>query len=50
MGKTARGALWLSPDRNSPYDFYQYWINIDDADVGRRLRFFTDSIEKKSTS
>ena len=42
MGKTARGALWLSSDRNSPYDFHQYWMNIDDADVGRCLRFFTD--------
>ena len=42
MGKTESGALWLSPERTSPYRFYQYWINLDDADVGRCLRFFTD--------
>ncbi|MEN6556859.1 MAG: tyrosine--tRNA ligase [Thermoguttaceae bacterium] len=42
MGKTESGALWLSPDKTSPYKFYQYWINLDDADVGRCLRFFTD--------
>jgi len=42
MGKTESGALWLSPERTSPYHFYQYWINLDDADVGRCLRFFTD--------
>lgn len=42
MGKTESGALWLSPDKTSPYHFYQYWINLDDADVGRCLRFFTD--------
>ncbi len=42
MGKTESGALWLSPDKTSPYRFYQYWINLDDADVGRCLRFFTD--------
>jgi len=42
MGKTESGALWLSADRTSPYHFYQYWINLDDADVGRCLRFFTD--------
>lgn len=42
MGKTESGALWLSPDKTSPYQFYQYWINLDDADVGRCLRFFTD--------
>ena len=33
MGKTAGGALWLDPEKTSPYDFYQYWRNIDDADV-----------------
>src|SRR5690554_916277 len=33
MGKTEAGALWLNPDKTSPYDFYQYWRNIDDADV-----------------
>ena len=42
MGKTESGALWLSPDKTSPYEFYQYWINVDDADVGKCLRYFTD--------
>ncbi len=42
MGKTESGALWLAADRTSPYRFYQYWINLADADVGRCLRFFTD--------
>jgi len=42
MGKTEAGALWLSAQRTSPYHFYQYWINLDDADVGACLRFFTD--------
>lgn len=42
MGKTESGALWLSPERTSPYQFYQYWINVDDADAGKCLRFFTD--------
>jgi len=42
MGKTESGALWLSPERTSPYHFYQYWINVDDADAGKCLRFFTD--------
>ncbi len=42
MGKTEAGALWLSPERTSPYRFYQYWINLDDADVGKCLRYFTD--------
>jgi tyrosyl-tRNA synthetase len=42
MGKTESGALWLSPERTSPYRFYQYWINVDDADAGKCLRFFTD--------
>jgi tyrosyl-tRNA synthetase len=42
MGKTEAGAVWLSAARTSPYQFYQYWINVDDADVGRCLRFFTD--------
>jgi tyrosyl-tRNA synthetase len=42
MGKTAAGAVWLNPDRLSPYDFWQYWRNTDDADVGRFLRNFTD--------
>ena len=42
MGKTEAGALWLSPERTSPYQFYQYWINIEDADAGKCLRYFTD--------
>ena len=42
MGKTESGALWLSPEKTSPYHFYQYWINLDDADVGKCLRLFTD--------
>jgi tyrosyl-tRNA synthetase len=41
MGKTAAGAVWLSPDRLSPYDYWQYWRNTDDADVGRFMRLFT---------
>jgi tyrosyl-tRNA synthetase len=41
MGKTAAGAVWLSPDRVSPYDYWQFWRNADDADVGRFLRLFT---------
>ncbi|BBK42434.1 tyrosine--tRNA ligase [Allostella vacuolata] len=42
MGKTASGAVWLNPDRLSPYDFWQFWRNTEDADVGRFLRLFTD--------
>jgi tyrosyl-tRNA synthetase len=42
MGKTARGAIWLSAERTSPYQFYQYWINTDDADVGGCLRMLTE--------
>jgi tyrosyl-tRNA synthetase len=42
MGKTESGALWLAADKTSPYQFYQYWINLDDADVDKCLRFFTD--------
>ena len=41
MGKTADGAVWLDGDRFKPYDFYQYWVNSDDRDVGRFLRLFT---------
>ncbi len=37
FGKSAEGAVWLSPDRTSPYAFYQYWINVDDRDVERFL-------------
>jgi tyrosyl-tRNA synthetase len=42
MGKTASGAIWLNADRLSPYDYWQYFRNTDDADVGRFLRLFTD--------
>ena len=41
MGKTAEGAVWLDPERFKPYDFYQYWVNCDDRDVGKFLRLFT---------
>ena len=41
MGKTAQGAVWLDAAQFSPYDFYQYWVNCDDRDVGRFLRIFT---------
>ena len=41
MGKTQAGAVWLDPDKTSPYDFYQYWRNIDDADVMNCLRKMT---------
>ncbi len=42
MGKTAQGAVWLRADRLSPYDYWQFWRNTEDADVGRFLRLFTD--------
>lgn len=42
MGKTARGAIWLNADALSPYDYWQFWRNTQDADVGRFLRLFTD--------
>lgn len=42
MGKTAQGAIWLTSDRVSPYAYWQFWRNTDDADVGRFLRLFTD--------
>jgi len=42
MGKTESGSLWLSAERTSPYAFYQYWFNTQDADVGKCLRYFTD--------
>lgn len=41
MGKTQKGALWLDPKKTSPYDFYQYFRSIDDADVNKCLRFLT---------
>ncbi|HVM81299.1 MAG TPA: tyrosine--tRNA ligase [Stellaceae bacterium] len=42
MGKTAQGAVWLTDDRLRPYDYWQFWRNTEDADVGRFLRLFTD--------
>jgi tyrosyl-tRNA synthetase len=41
MGKTEKGAVWLDPDKTPPYDYYQYWINVDDRDVAKFLRLFT---------
>jgi tyrosyl-tRNA synthetase len=42
MGKTVGGAVWLNADKKSPYEFWQFWRNTEDADVGRFLRLFTD--------
>ncbi len=42
MGKTAQGAVWLNADMRSPYDYWQFWRNAEDADVGRFLKLFTD--------
>lgn len=41
MGKTEKGAVWLDPEKTSPYDFYQYWRNVDDADVEKCLALLT---------
>jgi tyrosyl-tRNA synthetase len=41
MGKTASGAVWLDPNKTTPFDFYQYWRNIDDADVLKCIRMLT---------
>ena len=41
MGKTEKGATWLDPNQCSPYDYFQYWVNVHDADVGRFLRLYT---------
>ena len=50
MGKTASGAVWLDPNKTSPYDFFQYWRNVDDADVLKCIRMLTflpmDQIEE----
>ena len=50
MGKTEAGALWLDPEKTSPYDFYQYWRNVDDADVKKCLALLTflpmDEVER----
>ncbi len=57
MGKTHKGAIWLDPERTSPYEYYQFWINTDDRDVVRFLSLFTflpleeiDKVEKLSDS
>lgn len=42
MGKTAKGAIWLNPDMLSPYDYWQFWRNTEDADVERFLKMFTE--------
>jgi tyrosyl-tRNA synthetase len=41
FGKSEGGAVWLDPERTSPYKFYQFWLNVDDRDAGRYLRYFT---------
>ncbi|MBO4933822.1 MAG: tyrosine--tRNA ligase [Clostridia bacterium] len=41
MGKSAKGAVWLDPDKTSPFEFYQYWRNVDDADVMKCIRMLT---------
>ena len=53
MGKTASGAVWLDPNKTSPFEFYQYWRNVDDADVLKCIRMLTflpiEEIEKMDT-
>ncbi|WP_372682535.1 tyrosine--tRNA ligase [Desulfosarcina sp.] len=53
MGKTAAGAVWLDPERTSPYDYFQFWVNTDDRDVTRFLALFTflplDEIQSVAT-
>ena len=53
MGKTVSGAVWLDPEKTSPYDFYQYWRNVDDADVMKCIRLLTflpmEQIEEMSS-
>ena len=41
FGKSAGGAVWLDPEKTSPYEFYQFWINQDDRDVIKYLKYFT---------
>lgn len=57
FGKTESGAIWLSPERTSPYAFYQFWLNASDADAGKWVRFFTflpreevEALEKAHTA
>ncbi len=40
MGKTEKGAVWLDPEKTSPYEFYQYWRNVDDSDVIKCMKLF----------
>jgi tyrosyl-tRNA synthetase len=47
MGKTASGAVWLNADQRSPYNYWQFWRNTEDADVGRFLRLFTELPENE---
>ncbi|MDR2074951.1 MAG: tyrosine--tRNA ligase [Holosporales bacterium] len=42
MGKTAGGSIWLNPEKTSPFDFWQYWRNVDDKDVCKLMKIFTD--------
>ena len=49
MGKTESGAIWLSADRTSPYQFFQYWRNVDDSDVDMCLKFLTELPEEEIT-
>ena len=53
MGKTAKGAVWLDPNKTTPFEFYQYWRNVDDADVLKCIRMLTflplEEIDKMST-
>ena len=50
MGKTESGAIYLSSQRTSPYEFYQYWVRVDDDDVGMCLRFLTELTEEEIKS
>ena len=57
FGKTAGGAIWLDPEKTSPYEFYQFWLNQNDADVVKYLKYFTflskeeiDALEEKVAS
>ena len=52
FGKTEAGTVWLDPARTSPFRFYQFWLNTDDRDVAKYLRFFTwlDAPRSRSSS
>ena len=41
FGKSESGAIWLDPEKTTPYEFYQFWVNTADADVIKYLKFFT---------